>query len=412
MIHLDNWELSTRQKNVLLILDTIIESEPVCAADISIKTGLSISTISRVLSTLKKLNLIQTADDDCVVRGVGRKPESVLLNCNYGYLVHFCSEYPNLSCTVSDFSGNTLLQRVSLIEQNISPDNFVEQTNLLINEVFSKLRLSKKKILSIGLSIPCLIDMDGNVITRVPNFPRLNHVPIRDLLQRRFGVPVILSNIARSAAVGEHISSYSFFKNLVYVYINTFAVGSGIIINDCVLTGKQNSAGEVGDQLVNYSDFKRITPKDTGHAEQILCLATLYQKIQSQMDKGYTSKLSTTNNSNTDLNIEMIEQAIMQGDSALEAIYEEYLHTLACLLITIITVIDPDVLLLGGDFKTENVYTATRINEIVQQIVQTTSNIQISTLGTNAPNVGGLQQLKEYVWNNIIVDKIVASVTT
>ena len=130
------------------------------------------------------------------------------------------------------------------------------------------------------------------------------------------------------------------------------------------------------------------------------------------MDKGYASKLSTTNNSNTDLNIEMIEQAIMQGDSALEAIYEEYLHTLACLLITIITVIDPDVLLLGGDFKTENVYTATRINEIVQQIVQTTSNIQISTLGTNAPNVGGLQQLKEYVWNNIIVDKIVASVTT
>ena len=150
-------------------------------------------------------------------------------------------------CGVVDAEGNILAQRVIRSNEHTSAVEFIdclaEALHVLVAEAGAEGR-----ILGIGMGAP-----NGNyytgVIENAPNvtWARNGRVPIAQMLQERMeGIPVILTNDANAAAVGEmRYGAARGMKNFIVITLGT-GVGSGIVIDGKVVYGHDGFAGELG----------------------------------------------------------------------------------------------------------------------------------------------------------------------
>jgi glucokinase len=75
-------------------------------------------------------------------------------------------------------------------------------------------------------------------------------VPLLDLVEREFNLPILIENDATCACFGEHwLDLARGFKNIIYMFSG---VGCGILINGEAYTGTQGYAGEVS--VYNYKE--------------------------------------------------------------------------------------------------------------------------------------------------------------
>ena len=82
------------------------------------------------------------------------------------------------------------------------------------------------------------------------NLPDWVEFPIVELVQKRFGVPVLLDNDANAAALGEFFyGAGRGFKDVFYVTIST-GIGGAIICEGQIYHGVQAGAGEIGHTVV------------------------------------------------------------------------------------------------------------------------------------------------------------------
>jgi glucokinase len=100
-------------------------------------------------------------------------------------------------------------------------------------------------VAALGVGVPSTIDQRlGRAVASV-NIP-LAGVALRDLLERRFEVPVLLENDANAAAVAEHrLGAARGARHAVMLTLGT-GVGGGLILDDRLYRGSVGAAGELG----------------------------------------------------------------------------------------------------------------------------------------------------------------------
>jgi glucokinase len=113
-------------------------------------------------------------------------------------------------------------------------------------------QLMNDTVTAIGIGVPGLVDEVQATVYDVVNIPSWKEVPLKQLLEQRYKVPVLINNDANCFAVGE----YYFGKGkghdtMVGLTIGT-GLGSGIIINKKLYAGKNGGAGEFG--MISYLD--------------------------------------------------------------------------------------------------------------------------------------------------------------
>ncbi len=102
----------------------------------------------------------------------------------------------------------------------------------------------------VGIGVPGFIRMDEGVIVGSNNLPELEGVPVRDEIEKRLGMPVILENDANAAALGEKwMGAGQDVDDLVLLTLGT-GVGGGVIFGGRVIHGFVGMAGEIGHMTV------------------------------------------------------------------------------------------------------------------------------------------------------------------
>lgn len=99
---------------------------------------------------------------------------------------------------------------------------------------------------AIGIGVPAVVDPDSGVVYDVQNIPSWKKVPLKELVQKQFNVPVYLNNDANCFALGEkHFGKAKQYTNCVALSLGT-GLGMGIIIDNKLYNGVLCGAGEVG----------------------------------------------------------------------------------------------------------------------------------------------------------------------
>lgn len=101
------------------------------------------------------------------------------------------------------------------------------------------------ELAAIGIGAPNGNYLKGT-IEQAPNLAWKGIVPLCDMISKTFPVPVVLTNDANAAALGEMIyGGARGMKNFIILTLGT-GLGSGIVINGELVYGKTGFAGEMG----------------------------------------------------------------------------------------------------------------------------------------------------------------------
>src|SRR3989339_1856954 len=117
------------------------------------------------------------------------------------------------------------------------------------------LRTSAKPVKAIGLGVPGPILYEKGVVIGPPNLPGWKQVNLKQVLGKKFKLPVYVDNDANCAALAEaRFGAGIGRKHFIYITVST-GIGGGIIINGELYRGANGSAGEFGHMIIDSHGF-------------------------------------------------------------------------------------------------------------------------------------------------------------
>lgn len=192
-----------------------------------------------------------------------------------------------------------------------SVDEVMQQIYCVIDDCFDA------STTSIGVGVPSVVDVEKGIVYDVTNIPSWKVVPLKELLEKRYNVPVYVNNDANCFAVGEkYFGKAKSFKNIVGVTLGT-GLGCGLIFNGKLYEGSNCGAGEFGN--VPY----------------LLHNVEYYCSGQFFTDEKKVNAIDIFNKAK-------------KGDNQSMQMFEEYGFHLGIALKSILYAYDPEIIILGG----------------------------------------------------------------
>lgn len=257
-----------------------------------------------------------------------------------------------------------------------------------------KAKIKMDDIESIGIGVPGAVNPKTGVIEYSANLFFHNWEVVK-MMEERLGKKVNIENDANAAALGEYLAgSAKGAKNAVAITLGT-GVGGGIIINGKIYSGSNFAGAELGHMVI-VKDGKECACGRHGCWETYASATGLInltkQKILSEkLEYSYMLKLC-------DGDINKVSgktsfDAMADGDPTAKAVVEEYISYLACGLVNIINIFQPDVLCIGGGISAQGENLLAPLRAIVERERYTKHNdkqtvICTCTLGNDAGIIG------------------------
>jgi glucokinase len=201
--------------------------------------------------------------------------------------------------------------------------------------------------LRIGLGAPGPLDPVRGIVLDAPNLPGWKDIPLRDILQDRFGCPVFIGNDANVAALGEwRFGAGRGSRHLVYLTIST-GIGGGVIVDSNLLVGSSGLAGELG-HITILPDGPVCGCGNRGHIEAIASGPGIARRAAEGLGVHPESVLNSILAENGTLSGKDIGSAALDGDEYSVQIMREAGLSIGHLLADLCHIFNPEVFVLGG----------------------------------------------------------------
>ena len=192
---------------------------------------------------------------------------------------------------------------------------------------------------SVGIGMPGAVSADSALVKNA-NSIWLNGKPFRTDLEKKLDRKVNLENDANCFALSEAVDGAGKDHPVVFGVIIGTGTGGGISINQKVLTGRNNIAGEWGHiGLPNRSnDEKKFVSQC--YCQKSGCMETYVS------GPGFANCFNLKHNTNYDSHA-ILKEFQNNEKRAIEAL-DNYVDHLARGLSLVCNILDPDIIVLGG----------------------------------------------------------------
>jgi len=120
----------------------------------------------------------------------------------------------------------------------------------LLRDVCGKVGRSAQDMAALGVSCGGPIDSRTGIVYTPPNLPHWDGVPLRDLLQAEFPLPVAMENDANATALAEHQwGAGQGTRDMAFLTMGT-GIGAGLILDGALYRGRRDLAGEIGHATI------------------------------------------------------------------------------------------------------------------------------------------------------------------
>ncbi len=191
---------------------------------------------------------------------------------------------------------------------------------------------------SVGVGIPGAVSPATNLVKNANSVCLIGRPLERDLADA-IGKPVRLANDADCFVLSEATDGAGAGANIVFGIILGTGVGGGLVVNKQVVRGPNAITGEWGHNPLPWpADSERPGPK---------CYCGLHGCIETFLCGGALAH-DYAERSGLSLSATQIAEAAAGGDTAAATAMERYINRLARATATLINIIDPHVIVLGG----------------------------------------------------------------
>ena len=297
----------TRAHNKRLILKTIYRDGEISRADIARSTRLTRTTVSHIVTELM---------DDQLVIEIGRGPSEggkppVLLS-----IPPLARQLVGLDLADSEFRGGVIDLRGNFQRRASIPvleQNGDEALGLAYGLLDSLLDDIQEPVLGIGIGTPGLVDAHQGVVRQAVNLD-WQDIPLRDLLEERYGLPVFVGNDSHVAALGQFtFGRIQGIDNLVVVKVGR-GVSAGTVLNGRLHFGDGSGAGEIGHVRAVENGLLCLC----GHSGCLETVASTRMVVKQARDLARRNPRASINKlveAPEQITTEVVLQGVQAGDS-------------------------------------------------------------------------------------------------
>lgn len=372
-------QLDLKHHNLALAYQLVRDAGPISRIELAKRTGLSATSMTRIVLKLTELGLVREQAAASADGAAGRPAARLDVNTDAAYCLCVDLMVYHLKMTIIDLKKNFVAYRELNIKKGVT---FLELADCIaeaLPSLASGAGIPLEKIRRCGVSISGHVLHETGHIVASSQFKFL-HVNAKEILEERLNIPVTVENDCKSAIQGE----ITFLQrescpasDVVYIEFGWGGVGSAVMIDNRLLRGTRNAAGEIG-HVTATPDGETCNCGRKGCFETVLNEQAIVKKALRI---------------NTDLvSIEEITSHLNAGCPRLDALMDEVADFIAIAINDVACAYNPDVVILNGSLVTicEPCYQRALEHLKIRLVGSLNPNMRvcIARMGTNASMYG------------------------
>jgi predicted NBD/HSP70 family sugar kinase len=372
------------EANRRLVLEALRAREVVSRTSLAHATGLSKATMTVIVDQLMREGFLDVLGPG--ESGTGRRPTLLRLNPRARLLIGVELSDSFCSAVLTDLNGQPV-RSLSRPTSSSAPGDAVAAAIALVDELRGE--APPGKLLGVGVGTPSAVDPTSGAILNALHLG-WRGVPVAGPIAAAVGLPVVVLNRAKAAALGEGWSGAG-RKVETFVYLSVSnGISAGLVIGGKLYRGVSGSEGEFG-HTTTVPDGPLCLCGNRGCLQTLASATAILARVREQArgrpraDGPLAARLDL-------LTLEDVGSLAEAGDELVLEVVEEVAHHIGIAAANVANMLNPRLLIVGGSVPRAITALVPRIDAVVRRRalpgVAAALGVVPSRLGAQAVPIG------------------------
>ena len=317
---------------------------PVSRMDIHELTNLRLNTISELVrELLDEGRLVEAGPSN---NPMGRKQTLLRLNEEHSFIVGVEFDDELVIATAMSLAPRIISKVKERTQLENGREGLMRQLLSCTHRAVEQAKISGRPCIGIGMAGPGLINSQNGVVVTCSTIEFWRQVPLKEIFEREFRIPVLVECKPNARAVAECIlGAGQLIKDLIYIDYGS-GVGAGIVLDGKLLRGHSWAAGEIGHTHVG-EDSTACKCGSFGCLEVIAGAGALVARIRRAISEGSTSQaLALAEGDPQKISAWTVLSAAKLGDKTCSTIVQQAGNYLGLGLANLVNLFNPSMIVL------------------------------------------------------------------
>jgi predicted NBD/HSP70 family sugar kinase len=375
-----------RAMNEQLLLEHIRQRGRCSRAELARVSGLSKPTVSLALDNVERAGLVRIAGQRTGMPG--RSARLYEIRPDAGLVLGLDIGHEYVRGAIADLTGE-IRTRESLRARATSVRGRVGELVGLADLLCANAGVPRSAVTQTVIGSPGVYDPRRNSMKLTGGLRGWDRPAALAGLREAFGPSLVMENDVDAAALAERALGHGRdVDHFAFVHIGT-GIGMGLVIGGQLVRGAHGVAGEIA--FMPLTDGADADSRDARKRGPLEAAAAASGIVRAARHGGMRGPVSARR----------VFQAAAAGDELAAAVVAEEARLIAKTICVIITVVDPDLIVLGGGIGRAPGFAEAVTGEL-ERIAPVMPVIRVSALGTDAVVDGCLAAGTELAWARVM----------
>lgn len=296
------------------------------------ETGMSRTAVTSRVDALLRAGFIVEGEEES---STGGRPATTLrFDRDAGVVLAAAIGRSRSQLGLTDLAGVMLTEATVDQEIGVAPQALMPRLVELAHEMLTSVGRPVAAVQGVGVSIPGAVDRAAGASRESPVIQGWDGVPLAPYFESFGEVAVVVDNDANALAGSERDALLRDHRDLLVVKAST-GLGAGIVVDGRLVRGASGAAGELGHAKARGADGLVCRCGETGCLE---AAAGGWALVQAMQERGRAVG-----------HVRDVVDLVLDGDVEARAVVRETGRRLGEVLATVVDVLNPEVVVVGGD---------------------------------------------------------------
>jgi predicted NBD/HSP70 family sugar kinase len=375
-----------RELNELLLLSHIRQAGPCSRADLARLSGLSKPTVSLALANVEGSGLVRIAGQRTGVPG--RSARLYEIRPDAGFVLGLDIGLRYLRGALADLTGG-IRAKASARTRASSVTGRVADLIRLADDLCQEAGLDRAAITQTVIGSPGVYDPRRNAIALTGQLSGWSRPAVLAGLREAFGQHLVVENDVDAAALAEQAHGHGReFASFAFVWVGT-GIGMGLVLDGRLHRGVHGVAGEIA--FMPISEGPGTDDDDARRRGPLEAAASASAVVRAARRAGMRGPVSARR----------VFTEAARGEHRAVAVVAQEARLVAKAICSVVTVVDPELIVLGGGIGQAPGFAAAVTAEL-GRLAPVLPEVRVSALGTDAVVEGCLASGTELAWKQLM----------
>ena len=375
-----------RALNEQLLLSHIRQVGPCSRADLARISGLSKPTVSQALANVERSGLVRIAGQRTGVPG--RSALLYEIRPDAGFVLGLDIGHHYLRGALADLTGE-IRAKHSARTRASSVRGRVAELIGLAESLCADAGVARSTITQTVIGSPGVYDPRRGAMALTGGLAGLSRPAVLAGLREAFGPHLVLENDVDAAALAEQARGHGReFSSFAFVWIGS-GIGLGLVLDGRLHRGAHGVAGEIA--YMPISEPQGADEQDARRRGTLEAAGSASAVVRAARRAGMRGPVSALR----------VFEAAARGDERAAAVVAAEARLVAKAISAVVTVVDPELVVLGGGIGQAPGFAAAVTAEL-RGLAPVLPEVRVSALGTDVVVDGCLASGAELAWTRLI----------